>query len=138
MNIADDMYDTLSHSDAETLVRQGFRVGTARKYLEMDSSKELKNTTIDTLSKLAKAISEISENDVSTRFERFLTGAFRVIDEVPRSELLKRTSLSSTMIANIKNNGREHNYQTSKFLTIADVAYVIYEEQESTVEVTSE
>lgn len=130
MEIANELYRGVSKCKTEYLVREGFRIGTARRYSEMDKPDDLKNTTIEMVELLTKAIAKAEESDIDKRFEQFVDQAFQFIDKVPRSELANQTPFSSSMISNIKNNGREHNYQTAKFLKIADIAYIISEDME--------
>lgn len=119
--LAGEMSDFLEDSTVEILVRHGFRVGTAGKVITY-GREELENTTINTLRDLAQVVEDVDGGDLRDRFESFLEEAFTLIEGAPRKKLLDDTGFSPSTIAGIRGKGADGNYQTSKFLVIADVA----------------
>ena len=124
--LAGRMSDFLEDTTVEILVRNGFRVGTAGKLITYRTG-NLANTTINTLIVLTNTMKVVDGNPIEEEFLMFLDEAFRLIEKVPPSKLLKETKFSPSTIANIKRKGSDGNYQTSKFLTMADKAKEIVE-----------
>lgn len=119
--LAGEMSNFLEGTTVEILVQHGFRVGTAGKVITYGKD-ELENTTIDTLKDLTQVMEDVGGGDLNKEFGRFLDEAFILIEKAPRTKLLKETGFSPSTIAAIRGKGADGNYQTSKFLIIADVA----------------
>lgn len=111
----------LQETTVETLVRNGFRVGTAGKLITY-RGENLEKTTIKTLMGLTKVMKAVDGDSIDEEFDDFLGEAFHFIEIVPPTKLLNETKFSPSTIANIKRNGSNGNYQTSKFLVMADKA----------------